>query len=212
MPRIDPAGEAARADRVVRPARRGHAPVGLPEAHHAAVARAAEEDQVGAVRPAVVGGPDPLVGPFLPTLAHRFPSFRVPGLQSLRRLLQGPPDFHERPEGVGGESPSGSEHAQHRTAPKEGLVVGVEPLRKIRGDLVCESLLVADPLEQLHSERPSVCRPAPVAQRPLCVHTRLRVLGEKGRARLHIRGAVLGWQPRCRPDHIRCWVPGLHQV
>jgi hypothetical protein len=62
------------------------------------------------------------------------------------------PDFDERAKDIGRETLSRRECSEHRAAPDKRFEVTIESLGEIGNDLVCEPLLVPDPLEELFGE------------------------------------------------------------
>ena len=122
------------------------------EADDTTVARTAEENKVCCIWILIVRRFDGLVAFNFFIFGTAIPSRLVPLLQAFRIILECFEDPDQRGKRVGGYCIPWNQRRKDATRAEKRLEIGAELIRKIPDYLMCEPLLVSDPLQELRLE------------------------------------------------------------
>ena len=123
------------------------------EADDTTVARTAKKNKVRCIRTPIVRRFDGLIAFNLFISDTAIPSRLVPLLQAFGITLECFKYLDQRGERVGGYCILWSQRRKDATRTEKRLEIGAELIRKIPDYLMCEPLLVSDPLQELRLER-----------------------------------------------------------
>ncbi len=153
MPIIHSLVEFFRVNWVMNPARRGHKPVTFTKTDDTSITGATKKQQISSVRIGIIGGFDLLVFSYFIAFSLTLPTRCIPAFQLFWVSYKHPPNIYQRRKNIRSNSITGSKRGQHCSAADERFNVSAKSPGKLRCNLRCVPLLVANPLQKLTGRR-----------------------------------------------------------